>query len=171
LNTIIVNNHRSISVEETGSHFEVNRQPFAAEIKSLGRNSFHVISENKSYAVHIEAINQSEKSAWIYVNGNKYSVQLKDRYADLLHELGMDVSQSKQVNHIIAPMPGLVVSVVVSEGQILKDGDAVVVLEAMKMENILKAAGDAVVKRIHVKKGEAVEKNVVLVELEKTNLN
>jgi biotin carboxyl carrier protein len=171
LNTILVNNHRSFSVEKTGSRFEVNRQPFAAEIKYLGRNSFHVISENKSFTVLIGEMNQSEKSASIYVNGKKYSVQRKDRYADLLHELGMDVSQSKQVNHIKAPMPGLVVNVVVSEGQIIKDGDAVVVLEAMKMENILKAAGDAVVKRIHVKKGEAVEKNVVLVELEKTDLN
>lgn len=146
----------------------VNAHPFDADIKFLNQNSFHVISGSKSFKVDVAQINHSEKSALIYVNGNKYSVTLKDRYHELLHELGMDVSQSKHVNHIKAPMPGLVVNVIVSEGQMLKDGDAVVVLEAMKMENILKVAGDAVVKRIHVKKGEAVEKNVVLVELEKS---
>jgi biotin carboxyl carrier protein len=75
----------------------------------------------------------------------------------------MDKLHSAKVNELKAPMPGLVLDIVVSEGQEVKKGDALVVLEAMKMENILKSPADVVVKKISVKKGTAVEKNQVLV--------
>ena len=78
----------------------------------------------------------------------------------------MDAGAAGKVMDIKAPMPGLVVDVRVAEGQALKKGDAVVVLEAMKMENILKATADAVVKKVSVKTGAKVEKNEVLVILQ-----
>jgi biotin carboxyl carrier protein len=62
-------------------------------------------------------------------------------------------------------MPGLVLNVMVEEGQKIKKGDAILVLEAMKMENILKATSEGEVKKILVKKGDKIEKNQVLVSL------
>jgi len=62
-------------------------------------------------------------------------------------------------------MPGLVLDILVSEGQTIQKGDSLLVLEAMKMENNLKAINDAVVKKINVSKGDKVEKNTVLIEL------
>jgi len=62
-------------------------------------------------------------------------------------------------------MPGLVLDILVSEGQAIQKGDSLLILEAMKMENNLKATNDAVVKKIKVLKGDKVEKNTVLIEL------
>ena len=65
-----------------------------------------------------------------------------------------------------APMPGKVLSVVVSEGDEVKKGDAIIILEAMKMENVLKAEGDYTIKKVLVNTQESVEKNQILIELE-----
>lgn len=97
------------------------------------------------------------------MNGNKYTVQIKDKYDDLLKELGIDTASAKKVKEMKAPMPGLVVDVRVKEGDTIKKGDALVVLQAMKMENILKSPADVIVKKIHIKKDDTVEKNQILI--------
>jgi biotin carboxyl carrier protein len=61
-------------------------------------------------------------------------------------------------------MPGLIIDLRVKEGDQVKAGDPLLILEAMKMENIIKASGDSIVKSLKVKKGETVEKNQVLIE-------
>lgn len=77
--------------------------------------------------------------------------------------MGIDLSAGPKVNDMKAPMPGLVLNVLVENGQTIKKGDAIVVLEAMKMENILKSPSDGIVKKVHVIKGDKVEKNQVMV--------
>jgi biotin carboxyl carrier protein len=77
----------------------------------------------------------------------------------------MDAGSAQKVGDLKAPMPGLVVDIPVKEGDVVKKGDTLVILEAMKMENALKAVGDAVVKKINVKKGQAVDKNTLLVQM------
>ena len=67
---------------------------------------------------------------------------------------------------IKAPMSGKVLSVVVAEGDEVKKGDAILILEAMKMENVLKAEGDCIIKKILINTEESVEKNQVLIELD-----
>ncbi len=66
---------------------------------------------------------------------------------------------------IVAPMPGIVVKVEVSEGERVQGGQAIVIVEAMKMENELRADGAGTVTRIHVREGDAVEKGRLLVDL------
>jgi pyruvate carboxylase subunit B len=66
---------------------------------------------------------------------------------------------------IVAPMPGMVLRVEVAEGDVVVEGQGVVIVEAMKMENELRAAGAGIVSRVLVNEGEAVEKDQVLVEL------
>ena len=61
-------------------------------------------------------------------------------------------------------MPGMVLNILVTEGQDIKKGDPLIVLEAMKMENVLKSPTDGIVKKINVNKGIAVEKNQVLIQ-------
>lgn len=129
---------------------------------ALGKNTFHVIRENRSYTLEVLAHDLSDKSFRIRVNGNTYSLQVRDRYDDLLRALGLETSGEGQVKEIKAPMPGLVLDIRVKEGDMLAKGDAMMVLEAMKMENLLKSPVDAEVKKIHVRRGEAVEKNQVL---------
>jgi propionyl-CoA carboxylase alpha chain len=62
------------------------------------------------------------------------------------------------------PMPGLVVSVAVAEGQEIKAGETLAVIEAMKMENVLRAERDGVVKKIHVKRGDSLAVDAVIME-------
>ena len=69
-----------------------------------------------------------------------------------------------KVNNVRAPMPGLIIDLKVRNGDTVKAGDALLILEAMKMENIIKAPGDATVKSVKVSKGDGVEKNQVLIE-------
>lgn len=124
---------------------------------------FHIIKNSRSYTAEVLKANREEKNFVIRVNGNKYTVQLKDKYDELLKELGIDTSSAKKVKELKAPMPGLVVDVRVKEGEEVKKGDALVVLQAMKMENILKSPADVTVKKINIQKDDTVEKNQVLI--------
>lgn len=84
----------------------------------------------------------------------------------LLERFGIASAASSGLVEVRAPMPGLVLSLGVEEGQIVATGDGLVVLEAMKMENELRAAAPGTVRSIHVVRGDAVGKNDLLVEIE-----
>ena len=122
-----------------------------------------MLKNSKSYTLEVIRFDLNEKSFLVSVNGNKYQLQVKDRFDELLKSLGMDNLNTAKVNEIKAPMPGLVIDVRVSEGATVKKGDAILVLEAMKMENIIKSPTDGTIKKINVKKGVAVEKNQILI--------
>ena len=79
--------------------------------------------------------------------------------------MGLDLSKMQKVEPIKAPMPGLILKIMVEVGQTLKKGDPVLILEAMKMENVFKATSDATVKAINIQAGKAVEKGEILIEL------
>lgn len=132
-------------------------------IKKGANPTFHIIKDKKSFTAEVLEADYSTKTFIIRINGNKYSLVVKDRFDGLLHDLGMDTLASTKLDNLKAPMPGLVLDVRVSEGQEVKKNDPIIVLEAMKMENILKANSDGIVKNISVKKGDKVEKNQVMI--------
>ena len=78
--------------------------------------------------------------------------------------MGLDNLAVKKVNDVKAPMPGMVLNILVKEGDEVKKGDALIILEAMKMENILKSPSDGHIKKIAINKGVAVEKNQILIQ-------
>ena len=81
-------------------------------------------------------------------------------------KLFVPINQIERLTKYIgAPMPGLILDVVVSEGDEVEKGDKLLVLEAMKMENILKSPEDGSIKKIKVRKGKVVEKNDMLVSI------
>jgi len=140
----------------------INDQDFNWDVIEVKNNSFSVIKDHQSYNVEVLNVIPAEKSFLIKVNGLKYQMQAKDKYDELLHSLGMDNLATKKVSDLKAPMPGLVFDIIASEGQEVKKGDALLILEAMKMENMIKSPTDGVIKSIEVEKGVAVEKNQVL---------
>lgn len=159
-----VNNKEEHSIElENTSTGTIDGKAFAWDVIEVKNGSFHIIKDNRSYNVEVIKADATEKSFLVSVNGNKYQLNVKDKFDELLKSLGFDDLNAKKVNEIKAPMPGLVLDVRVSEGDSVKKGDAILVLEAMKMENIIKSPTDGVVKKINVKKGVAVEKNQVLI--------
>ena len=80
--------------------------------------------------------------------------------------MGFSVGTTKQINFILAPMPGLILEINVEVGQEVNENDNLLILEAMKMENIITSPRDGVIKSISIKKGDAVEKNQLLIEFE-----
>jgi biotin carboxyl carrier protein len=144
----------------------LNGNAFSWDIIKVKENSFHIILDDRSYLAELVNYNPENKTFTVKVNGNKYELQLFDRYDELLHKMGFDGAGSVKIKEVKAPMPGLVLDVAVEAGQAVKAGDTLLVLEAMKMENILKSPADGVVKKINVKKRDAVEKNAVLISFE-----
>jgi acetyl/propionyl-CoA carboxylase alpha subunit len=155
--------HQVNFTDHKGGSGTLNGSAFSWDVIEIKAGSFHVIKDDRSYTVEVIKADPTTKSFVISVNGNKYTLDVKDKYDELLHSLGMDNAGSGKVSDMKAPMPGLVLDVRVGEGTAVKKGDALLVLEAMKMENILKSPADGVVKKVNVKKGAAVEKNQVLI--------
>ncbi len=144
----------------------LNGHAVNADVVKLDKNKFHVIINNSSYNIELLAKDENAKNQIILVNGQKQSIEIKDKYDDLLKQLGMDKLMGNKANLLKAPMPGLVLKVLVTEGQAVKKGDGLLILEAMKMENIIKASSDGIVKKIHIEEKNIVDKNQKMIEFE-----
>lgn len=102
----------------------------------------------------------------IKVNHREFEVRKKGPLDDLIAAMGLDKPKVKKLKELQAPMPGRIVQIAVSVGQELQVGDDILSLEAMKMENVLKAEGIGIVKSINVGSDDVVEKGAVLIEFE-----
>lgn len=162
---INVNKTSTFDINVDNNNISINNDNRDFSIAKVSENTYHVLSNNQSYNVELISLDTSTKTAVLKVNGNKYECEIKDQFDDLLKSLGLDNLNNVKVNDIKAPMPGLVLKTLIEEGQEFKKGDNLLVLEAMKMENILKAPADGVAKKIKVKAGDKVEKNEVLILL------
>jgi biotin carboxyl carrier protein len=141
----------------------LNESVIKGDFIKINPYQYHFLYHGKSYNVEVVKLNSEEKTLILKINSVKFNLQLKDKYDELLHTLGLDNLASKKVNDVKAPMPGMVLKILVNEGQEVKKGDALLVLEAMKMENILKSPADGTIKKISAQKGIAVEKNQLLI--------
>lgn len=133
-------------------------------VEQSKNHKFHIISENDTYNVEVAKIDLENKALIIYVNNNKYTVLLKDANDQLLEQLGLSNLNTINIKDIKAPMPGLVLDILVKPGNKIKKGDNLLILEAMKMENIIKAPADAEIKSIEAIKGAVVEKGQILIK-------
>ncbi|MBN2669917.1 MAG: acetyl-CoA carboxylase biotin carboxyl carrier protein subunit [Bacteroidales bacterium] len=133
---------------------------------SQNDNEYHLIYNHQSYILEVDTFDQEQNLIILKINNEKIECQVSDDIDILLKQLGMDKLSSKKVNDIKAPMPGMVLDVLVDVGQTVKKGDTLVVLEAMKMENNIKSPIDGKVVQIACKASKAVEKNDLLVVFE-----
>ena len=135
-------------------------------IQAEGKGHFHILQGSKSYRAELIDSNFDQKKCSIKVNGNLYSLEFKDPLDVLVNKLGLAAVSDQTVKEIHAPMPGLVLEIQVSEGDTVEKGTPLLILEAMKMENVIKSPGDGVIKSVAVEKGAAVEKSTLLIEFE-----
>ena len=155
-----------IELEKDTNSGLLNGEQFDWDVINIKGNSYHIIKDNQSYNIEVLSVNKAEKSFFIKVNGIKYRFNATDKYDELLHSLGMDNLIAYKVSDLKAPMPGLVLEVSVEGGQQVSKGDTLLILEAMKMENVIKSPTDGVIKSIAVNKGETVEKNQLILNFE-----
>jgi len=156
---------KSFEIEEDAGQWKVNGNLIGWDISSLGNGHYHILDKTKGYSAEIVKLDRVAKTVDLKIDGQKYTVQLRDKFDLLLEKMGMNGVTASKVNVIKAPMPGLIVDLRVKDGDAVKGGDPLLVLEAMKMENIIKAPAETIIKKVNVKKGDRVEKGQLLIEL------
>lgn len=160
---------KSITYKVKANEFEFSFTKEEAEAADLVKKSpveFNLIKDYRSADAKLVEADSTAKRLTIEVEGEKYAVEIKDELDQRLEKMGFGEVSSKQVKEIKAPMPGLVLEIAVVEGQEVAEGEKILILVAMKMENSIMIHANATIKRIAVNAGQAVEKGQVLVELE-----
>lgn len=129
-------------------------------------DDIHLISNSKSYNIRCLSKHLNQKKYKLEVNEEVFEVVIEDKCDQLVSQLGFSTEQSKVIKEITAPMPGLVLDILANVGDTVNEGDSIIILEAMKMENILKAPIAGTIKAIHVKQSDPVDKSQILLEFE-----
>ena len=160
---IKVNNKHDFDIDRNSNQLLVNADVIDADIKQLNNALYHIINNNGSYNAEVVSFNMEDKTAEIKVNNTIYTVAAKDQFDVLLDKMGLSNLNAAKISEIKAPMPGMVLKVLVEEGAEIKKGDNLFVLEAMKMENIIKSPADVTVKTVKIKPGDKVEKGQILI--------
>ena len=159
-------NTQTFDIQSDKAEITVNAQPFNWDMVEIKDGNFHILYNNHSFNAEVLEADYQTKSFLIKINNSKYSIAVKDRFDILLDQMGMSNANAAKVNDLKAPMPGLIVDIKVQVGDTVKKGGIILILEAMKMENVLKATGDGIVKNIKISPKQNVEKNQVMIEFE-----
>lgn len=151
-------------ISASGTEGILDGNSYKWDILQVSKNNWSVIDENgESFHVVLENYSIDKNSYVLKIDGDEIEVKAQSEFDLLLKELGISSGGTKKLKEIKAPMPGLVLDVPVKEGDTVKEGDIVVILEAMKMENVIKATGDAQVKNIKVSNGDTIDKGSVMI--------
>ncbi|MBG6132263.1 biotin carboxyl carrier protein [Aquimarina sp. EL_43] len=134
------------------------------DMVSNSKSTHHILQNNKSFHTEIVQSDFDTKKYTVKVNNNSYQVNITNELDTRIAAMGFSIGSSKQVNAIKAPMPGLLLDVQVEIGQEVKEDDPLLILEAMKMENIILSPRDGVIKSISATTGDAVDKGQLLIE-------
>ncbi len=161
-----VNNDKEYQLDAQKDKLLVEGEDLSLDLLDLKNGKYHLIFNGRSFNASLIELNNEEKKVKIKINNNIYDLEVEDQFDQLLHKLGMDNLASAAISQLKAPMPGLVLNILVKEGQEVAKDDSLLILEAMKMENVLKAPADLKIKKIEVEEKQSVEKNQVLIEFE-----
>lgn len=148
-------------IDET--HIRINDQLLTIDFTDVsGQPIYSLLVEGKSYEAYVH-FNEGQ---WeVLMAGHQYRARVEDEREKRLRMAGGGAAADKGPFRLKSPMPGLVIAIPVSEGQEVKKGDVLLVLESMKMQNELKSPRDGVVGRIRVQPGETVEQKQTLLSV------
>ncbi len=156
-----------ITVEYRQAGFEVTLggRHMTVTANDLGGSRSILLISNRAHELDVRSDGYSAQRT-VFMHGVEIPVEIEEyNLAQLRKTVGM-ASAGTAVRDVRAPMPGLVLEVKVEPGQEVRKGQALVVIEAMKMENIIKAIADSTVSKVAVEKGASVERNDLLIEFE-----
>lgn len=156
---------RTLEVEIDGARVLVEGRAVAADLAGTGGPLHHLLFDGRSHPLLAQP--GDARGAWrLELDGRRLDAEVVDERTRAIRAMTGADSAHRATPAVRAPMPGLIVRVEVRTGEEVRAGQGIVIMEAMKMENELKADGAGVVARIHVEAGNAVEKGAVLVEFE-----
>jgi len=155
-----------MDIEVRGNVYHFGSLTPPLDLLETAPGSFHILSGGKSYLVDILEIAPGSKQIKLKVNDVVFVVRVKSDLDDLLAQTGLNSLEAVKVAELRAPMPGLVLQVAAGKGDRIEKGQVLIILEAMKMENNIRASEMVVVKELLVRRGDKVEKNQVLMLFE-----
>lgn len=158
-----INGH-SVTVTVKGDQLLLDGDAMSWDIAQLPDGRLHIITGVDGYIAEIISHDHNTGTFRIRINGRESVVSLQTPLGRRLAQMGMDQRSTAAARNTTAPMPGLVTSVRVTIGDIVAAGTPLLVLEAMKMENVLQSPGEGIVSQVRVRPGDRVEKGQVLVE-------
>lgn len=132
-------------------------------LSSLGNGRYSVLVKGRSFSISVSGSDQDRS---FLVNGKLVTVVVESERSRMLRKLNAGSGDERGALEIRAPMPALVSSVPVNVGDAVKAGQGLIILEAMKMENEIKAHRNGIVEKVLVSKGKSVEKGELLLVLE-----
>ena len=135
-------------------------------LHELGEGQYHCVKDQVSYQIDIESLDVVSKKVVVNVNGQRRTCVIHTPLDQLIQTMNLTAKESSADKSLFSAMPGLVKTVFVEVGQKVISGTPLLVLEAMKMENVLKSGADGVIKAVHCAEKDAVDKNQLLVEIE-----
>jgi len=156
LKKIINNMETQVNLEELLNSTE------AKQVNKINNSIFEINNE----VIEVLGVNFDTKELNFRHNHSTHTVQFKNNLDFVLDKMGIKRTFEAINTDVKAPMPGKVLSVIVKAGDAVAKGDGIMILEAMKMENVLKSEGDCVIKNILIEAGQSVEKGQVMIELE-----
>jgi biotin carboxyl carrier protein len=122
-----------------------------------------LITPNKVYTIRCLNVNKEAKTLTLLYNGNKFEAKITEPIDEILKSMGLENALTPKISDLKAPMPGLVLQILVNPGDTVAKGDKILVLEAMKMENAIKSPTDGIISDVLAKQGMAVDKNQLLI--------
>ncbi len=156
---------RTVAVELDPEGVRVDGRLVDADLRRVPETAVHTLLADG--ASHRFVVRRSARGSWeLHLRGRKVVAEVVDERTRQIREMtGMGAGPAGP-RPVRAPMPGMVVQVEVEEGQMVEPGDGLAVVEAMKMENELRAEASGRVATIHVEAGQAVDKDEILIEFE-----
>ena len=134
------------------------------DVLDLREESFTIL--NLQTNIKGQVLASKDRDYTVEINGERFQVQIKSELDLILDNMGLNKPKLSKIKSIKAPMPGLVIEINVEVGQTVHENEKILILEAMKMENVIKIPHEAVIKKINISKGQAVDKGQILIELE-----
>ena len=136
------------------------------DVIKTSSSKYHILQNNTSYQAEITNSNFDKKKYTVTINNSDYDVAISSPLDVLIKEMGFSIGSTKHINSVKAPMPGLILDINVKVGQDVKENEGLLILEAMKMENIITSPRDGIIKSISANIGDAIEKGQLLIEFE-----
>ncbi|MDB4161630.1 acetyl-CoA carboxylase biotin carboxyl carrier protein subunit [Bacteroidia bacterium] len=158
-------NNRNFEIHNVANRLALNESNIDYDIITLPNGDYHMALDNKSYTIKVLDKNTSTGNLTVLINGRTISTTLQNKLAKLLKSMGME-SGKRKLKELKAPMPGLVLNVLVKVGDEVTEGQELIILEAMKMENVIKSPQDGIIQSIVVQNQDKVEKNQILIEFD-----
>ena len=152
-------------VELDGSTARLGENEVAVNLETIEGTPVRLVTiGNEVHRVQVRR-RQGRGGYTLWVDGHRFEVEALDERARTIRDITAAAAKPTGPAPIVAPMPGLVVRISVAVGDVIAAGHGAIVMEAMKMENELRATTGGKVKAVHAEIGAAVEKGEVLVEL------